>query len=49
MTKAVRVKMESGQIYDKSCHNKRRNFLAKEGIVSFWRLGKVVRTKARKF
>ena len=37
------------KIYDKSCHNKSKKFLAKEGVVSFWRLRKFVRTKERKF
>ena len=35
--------------YDKSYHNKKRKQLTKEGIVSFWRLRKVVRTKAWNF
>ena len=35
--------------YDKSFHNKSRKILEKEGAISFWRLRKDVRTKARKF
>ena len=35
--------------YEKICHNKRKNVLAKEGTVFFWRLIKDVRTNARNF
>ena len=34
--------------YEKICHNKSKKKLTKEGMISFWRLGKTIRTKARK-
>ena len=47
--KQVERKGKVPKSYDKSYHNKRRNFLAKEVAVSFWRLRKFVITKAWKF
>ena len=35
--------------YEKICHNKSTKVLEKEGVFSFWRLRKAVRTKAWKF
>ena len=47
-----RSQREKGKVpkrYDKKFNNKRRKFLEKDDILSFWRLRKFVRTKAWKF
>ena len=45
MTKSVERKGKVPKTYKKICHNKRRKFLEKEGVVAFYILRKTVRTK----